>query len=165
MSKKGVIVLVISMVVCTVGGFFLGNTAQSLINAPGSQADPMVAQSYVDTLVGERTAALQTQIEELESQIAALTGGSAPSTPSQSGTTTTPTTPSEPVTSTATYTKVEITGNSVNIRKTASTSSDIIATAVKGDTFVYIATEGDWYKVKTSNGTAGYIAGYLAKLK
>jgi len=157
MSKKGVIVLVIAMVVCTVGGFFLGNTAQSLINAPGSKADPMVAQSYVDTLVGERTAALQTQIEELESQIAALTGGS---TSPVSGT------PDSPEAQTpAASSKVEITGNSVNIRKTASTSADIVATAAKGDTLTYVATEKDWYKIKTSNGTVGYVASYLAKLK
>lgn len=163
MSKRGVIVLVIAMVVCTVGGFFLGNTAQSLINAPGSKADPMVAQSYVDTLVGERTAALQTQIEELESQIAALQGGTAPSTPSSD--TGSPTEPSAPVNSSTSYTKVEITGNSVNIRKTASTSSDIVATAAKGDILTYVATENDWYKIKTANGTIGYVAAYLAKLK
>ena len=56
MTKNGVIILIVAAVVFTVVGFFIGQAATALIDPPGSDGDPLVTQSYVEALVGERTA-------------------------------------------------------------------------------------------------------------
>ncbi|MCD7032984.1 SH3 domain-containing protein [Metabacillus sp. GX 13764] len=48
-----------------------------------------------------------------------------------------------------------------NIRSLASTSSSIIASADKGDTFQVLGKEGDWFKVALASGQRGYVAGWL----
>lgn len=85
-----------------------------------------------------------------------------------------PTTTSEP---TATPTPEPTTSNSeypitmyvnvdaVNVRKSANTSSEIVTSVEKNTSITVEAKEGEWYKVKTSDGS-GYIKGeYLSKNK
>ena len=155
MTKNGVIILIVAAVVFTVVGFFIGQAATALIDPPGSDGDPLVTQSYVEALVGERTAAIQTQLEELQ---AAIAGGNTGNT----GGETNP--------STNTPTQVKVTGNSVNLRAAAGTSADRVGTAVKDDILTYLGTEQDsagedWYKVQMSDGTTAYLAAYLGELQ
>jgi len=49
-----------------------------------------------------------------------------------------------------------ITGDTVNIRKSASASATVISTVQKGATVYVISTSGDWWKVRLTNGTIGY---------
>lgn len=163
MAKTNKIILVIVAVVCIAVGFAVGQVVQASFNSPGSENDPLVSQSYVETIVGERTAALQTQIEELQTQLTALTGGgstttAAASSNSSSATTSTTTTPEQTADSGKT---VNVTGNSVNVRSAANTSASVVGQVSKGDKITYIGEDGDWYKVKLSDGTEGYIASWL----
>lgn len=177
MSKNGVILLIIAALVFLVGGFFLGQAATALINTPGSENDPLVAQSYVEKLVGDRTAAIQTQIEELRAELNEIKSGSGSGgtatgdTPPATGGTgsgdTGGSTGSTGGTSGGTSSDaqtVEITANSVNLRAAASTSSERVASAAKGDTFPYLGSEGEWYKIQLSDGKIAYVAEFLAKL-
>lgn len=64
MSKSSVIILIIAAVVFTGLGFVVGQVMAEGSN-PGSADDPVVSESYVDKLVGDRASALQTQIDEI----------------------------------------------------------------------------------------------------
>jgi uncharacterized protein YgiM (DUF1202 family) len=162
MAKKGAVILIVVAIVCVGVGFAVGYVVQAAFNSPGSENDPLVSQSYVETIVGERTATLQTQIEELQTQLDALQGGSAPTNTSTNNNNNSSSNSTN--NSTSNDKTVTVTGTSVNVRAEANASSSIVASTVKGDKLTYISTEGDWYKVKLSNGTTGYIASWLATL-
>ena len=51
--------------------------------------------------------------------------------------------------------------NSVNIRQGASTSYNILGQANIGDEYPVIGREGDWYRIKLSDGRTGYVASWL----
>ena len=53
----------------------------------------------------------------------------------------------------------------VNLRAGPGTSHDIVGQARQGDTLSLINQSGDWYQVRTSNGTLGYIAAFLVEKK
>lgn len=57
---------------------------------------------------------------------------------------------------------ITVTGETVNLRSGPGTNFDIVGQARKGDKLGLISAEGDWYKVKTSNGKSAYIAASLA---
>lgn len=46
----------------------------------------------------------------------------------------------------------------LNIRSLASTSSDIVAKLQEGTVLEIISTEGDWFRVETSDGISGYVS-------
>jgi hypothetical protein len=46
----------------------------------------------------------------------------------------------------------------VNLRKEASTKSEIIGKAVDGEVFEYISKEGNWYQIKLDNGSFAFIS-------
>lgn len=55
-------------------------------------------------------------------------------------------------------------GGTVNVRKSASTSSASIAKVYDGDRVDILGTSGSWYRVKTSKGVTGYVYGdYVSK--
>lgn len=54
---------------------------------------------------------------------------------------------------------VEIKKHEVNIRKTASTTGEIAMKAPLGMQFSYLGKEGQWLKVKLSDGTEGFVMG------
>ncbi len=58
---------------------------------------------------------------------------------------------------------VKITGEVVNLRASASTSSAIVTKLNQGTVVTLLDIEGEWYKVKTAEGSAGYVAAYLAE--
>ncbi|MGI5891410.1 MAG: SH3 domain-containing protein [Bacillota bacterium] len=168
MAKKGAVILIVAAIVCGVVGFVVGQVVQAAFNSPGSENDPLVSQSYVETIVGERTAALQTQIEELQNQLNLLQGGPATTTTSSDNTdknnsNNDSNNKSEDIDSNTQSDKtVTVTGNSVNVRSQPNTSASIVSSVAKGDKLTYISKEGDWYKVKMSNGSEGWIASWLA---
>ena len=154
MSKGGVIILIIAALVFTGLGFVIGQVVQAAGNNPGSESDPVVVQSYVDKLVGEKVSALQTQIDELEALIEADGTVSG----SEDDNNTTGETNSE-------ATKVKVASDSVNVRASASTSAEIVGTVASGTVLTYLgsthASDGTWYNVQLSNGVEGYVAGWL----
>lgn len=60
-------------------------------------------------------------------------------------------------------TTIEVTADTLNLRKEASTSSNILATISKGTECEFIEESGDWYKVKYKTYT-GYVSKEYVKL-
>ncbi|MDQ0269857.1 SH3 domain-containing protein [Cytobacillus purgationiresistens] len=56
---------------------------------------------------------------------------------------------------------VTILQNGSNIRKKASTQSDVLQLANQGDVFEVISLQNDWYEVKLAGGASGFIAGWI----
>ncbi|WP_255298438.1 SH3 domain-containing protein [Brevibacillus dissolubilis] len=48
-----------------------------------------------------------------------------------------------------------------NIRKSPSTSAEIISRVRAGETFPIVRTEGDWFLIQLADGTTGYVAGWI----
>ena len=173
MSRTATIILILVSALVFIGvGFAVGQVVQAAINTPGSTDDPLVSQSYVEQLVGERTAALQTVIEDLQAQIDTLVASQQnPSTNNPDPGTTEPDDPNtnEPDPGTTepepTGKVIQVTASSVNVRAEPTTESDKIGSVVKGDELEYLGSDGDWYNVKLSDGTVGWIANYLGVLK
>lgn len=57
--------------------------------------------------------------------------------------------------------KVTILHSGTNIRKDPTTQSNVVQRAKEGESFPIIGVENDWYEIKLSNGTNGFIAGWL----
>jgi N-acetylmuramoyl-L-alanine amidase len=57
--------------------------------------------------------------------------------------------------------KVTILHNGTNIRKDPTVQSTVLQRANEGESFHIVSVENDWYEIKLSNGTTGYIAGWL----
>jgi len=151
-----IVLLVVAALVCISLGIVVGQLVQAAGTQAGSESDPVVTQSYVETLVAGKLADLQTKVDELEAEIDALTGGSTTTTTTTSSTDTTNTNTD---TTTATATElVKITGSSVNVRDSASIDGKKIASLVKDTKVTYLGEQGDWYKVKLSDGTVGYVS-------
>ncbi len=80
------------------------------------------------------------------------------STPSTGGTTNTPSTSvTYPVTGT-------VTATTLNIRAGARTDREVVATVSKGTTLTVVDKLNDWYKVKLSNGTVGWVSSAYVSL-
>ena len=72
MNRGKIALLVVAALVFLSLGFVIGQVVQAVDTLPGSNEDPIATQSYVETAVGERLAVLNTKIEELEAEVAAL---------------------------------------------------------------------------------------------
>jgi N-acetylmuramoyl-L-alanine amidase len=57
--------------------------------------------------------------------------------------------------------KVTILHNGTNIRKDPTVQSTVLQRVNEGESFHIISVENDWYEIKLSNGSNGYIAGWL----
>ncbi|MGI6361668.1 MAG: SH3 domain-containing protein [Bacillota bacterium] len=162
MAKKNTIILVIVAVVSVAAGFAVSQVVQASFFSPGSKDDPFVSQSYVETIVGERTAVLQTQIDELQTQ---LNGGSTKTSDTGEAGATNANNEGNSGEANETVDKtVTITGNSVNVRSEASSSGSVVGKVSSGDKVSLVGQEGDWYKVKLTNGTEGWIASWLGEI-
>ncbi len=58
----------------------------------------------------------------------------------------------------------KITGNNVNLRKGPGTSYAVISSLNKGDVLTIIQLSGNWYKVKTSGTTVGWVSNLYISL-
>lgn len=56
-----------------------------------------------------------------------------------------------------------VTGEQVNLRTGPGTSYQVAAQASRGDVLTLLDVEGEWYKVKTSDGVTCYVASFLAE--
>lgn len=59
---------------------------------------------------------------------------------------------------------ITIRSSGTNIRQKPSLEGEVIQKADKGESFSYLGTEGDWYKIKLSNGSKGYVANWVVDL-
>jgi uncharacterized protein YgiM (DUF1202 family) len=159
-------------------GFLGGDTGE-----PGSEDDPLATQSYADAAIEQRLqdmdariSSLETKIQSLESELAILGGGTTTTpgttTPGTGGTggtggTTTPGTGTgAPTTSQSNIGKqAAVNADAVNLREAASTSSAIKRKLTPSDTFTITKVDNDWYQVQLGDGTIGWVAGYLVKVK
>lgn len=153
MSKSSVIILIIAAVVFTGLGFVVGQVVAAG-NNPGSADDPVVSESYVDKLVGDRATQLQNQIDEI---MAVIDTGDNNNNNNNND---------DPASgdnndSSSENKTVKVSADSVNIRSSASTSADIVTTVSSGTVLTYLGqssqSDGVWYNVKTSGGSTGWI--------
>ena len=158
MNKGGIIMLVIAAIVFCGLGFVIGQLVQAAsVPPPGSKEDPLVSKSYVNTLVTERTADLQNQLDELMAQFLAMGGNLNGSiVDDDDDTNTSVVTPPPP-----THTSVKITASSVNVRSQPNTNGSIVGNLSNGDVVDYLGEEGDFYKIKMPDGQEGYVANWL----
>lgn len=60
--------------------------------------------------------------------------------------------------------QVTVRENATNIRETAALNSNILEKVDAGESFDIEGVQGDWYKVKTTNGQSGYIANWVVDI-
>ncbi len=66
--------------------------------------------------------------------------------------------PTPTATSSESGTQMYVTGDGVNVRKSASSSADVITKLAKNTSVTAYGTEGDFYKIKTPSGEIGYMS-------
>jgi len=159
-------------------GFLGGSSGEA-----GSREDPLLGTSYAESAISQkvdemddRIGKLEARIASLENEIAILTGepvnpGASVTEPPSAGGSTTP--PGSGGTGGGTVSQANIgksasvTADVVNLRESASTSAAIKKKLAPTDTFTItkVDTEKGWYQVQLSDGTVGWVAGYLVKIK
>ena len=163
MNRGKIALLVVAALVFLSLGFVIGQVVQAVDTLPGSTDDPVATQSYVETKVGEKLAVLNTKIEELEAEVAALKGSGATAANNNASNTTDNSSGNTASSNVSSTSQVQITGNSINVRATASTSAAIIGSLSKDDKVTLLQESGSWYQVQLKNGTTGWISASLAK--
>jgi cytoskeletal protein RodZ len=182
--KKTILIIIIGVVISIGGGFWVGRQVAGSSPSPGSVFDPLVTQGYAQQSVDDRVKVLESRLEELEmrtqvleNELQALQSKAGlpvttikpvvPTTPASPATSANPTT-TAPATSQAVPVDVIgktagiSSGNSaVNLRQGPNTSSAVIKTLGPSDTFTIVKVDKDWYQVQLSDGSTGWIAGWL----
>ena len=161
-------------------GFFAASRVLAGGNGPGSAADPLVSQSYVDEQVATYVASLQQRVSNLTAQEAQLEQalaevqkqqGITPIQPAQTSTPSQPaqtSTPSQPVQATVSDQLYIKTDNSyVNLRQGPGTSYPLLGTATRGnpdsEPMTVLAESGGWYQVRLPDARTGWVAGWLVE--
>lgn len=72
MKRTSKVMLGLVLVITLGIGFFLGKTVQAETTQPGSAADPLVSQSYVDKQVVEKAKEMELIVQELQAKASAL---------------------------------------------------------------------------------------------
>ena len=162
MNKGKAVLLILAALVCVSLGFVVGQVVQATGNQPGSENDPLVSQSYVEKVLGEKMSVLQTKIDELEAEVSQLKGGGTVS--GNSGTDTSSGNDTTGTANTNTGKMVQVTSDNVNIREKPSTDSAKIGSANKSTKLKYLGEQDGWYKVQVTDSKVGWIADYLCKL-
>ena len=65
----------------------------------------------------------------------------------------------------ATIGKATVNVDALNVRAQANTTSKIVAKTVKGETVTLVSKSGDWYKITTSKGVAGFVMAKYVTVK
>lgn len=173
-NKKGMILLSLGSLVCLTVGFVLGQVVQAVTAMPGSADDPLVSQSYVEKIVGERTAAIQTQLDELKANVnkggstTTTTPNNNTTTPNNNNTTSNNNTNTSNNNTTTTNKTVTINAESLNVRGGAGTTYAKVGSVKKGEKYNLLetkaGTDGNWYKIKLSDGKEGWVSSQYAKV-
>ena len=161
-------------------GFFAASRVMAGGNGPGSAADPLVSQSYVDEQVATYVASLQQRVSNLTAQEAQLEQALAEvqkqqgitpihpaqtSTPSQPAQTSTPSQPVQATVSDQLYIKTD--NSYVNLRQGPGTSYPLLGTATRGnpdsEPMTVLAESGGWYQVRLPDARTGWVAGWLVE--
>ncbi len=58
-----------------------------------------------------------------------------------------------------------VTGSIVNVRNGPGTTNAVVGQVSQGNSLPFLEQSGDWYRVKLSNGSTGWVAGWLASLQ
>lgn len=172
MTKGRLALLVVAAIVFLSVGFVIGQIVQASGTLPGTVGDPLVAQSYVEKVVGETVANLESKLDELESKVTALqeeiddlSSSSGKGSSSSSGSNSSSGATNKPVNSTVQGKTVAVSGSSANVRTGPGTTYEKVTTLLEGDTAKVILEENSWYKVTLGDGQEGWIANWLVKVK
>ena len=152
-------------------GFFAASRVMAGGNGPGSAADPLVSQSYVDEQVATYVASLQQRVSNLTAQEAQLEQALAEVqkqqgiTPIQPAQTSTPSQPVQATVSDQLYIKTD--NSYVNLRQGPGTSYPLLGTATRGnpdsEPMTVLAESGGWYQVRLPDARTGWVAGWLVE--
>jgi uncharacterized protein YgiM (DUF1202 family) len=183
--KKIALIVIFGVIISIGGGFWVGSKVAGSSIFPGSADDPLAGQSYVDKAMDERVRELEAKLSDLElktqvleNELMTLLGDAglptnairpeSPSTPSVAN----PSSPVAPTAAPPTTTPVvpvdvigktaRVSGDSVvNLRQSPNTSSTVLRKLVASDTFTIVKVDNDWYQVQLSDGSTGWVAGWL----
>ena len=176
--------MLIGIILSVAVGFLYGTGKLGGSSAdPGSKENPLLTTGYADSAINQRVKdmddrinSLEAKVRSLENEISILTGeplGSGDSDPAPSGS-------GEPAPppagsgnggsgGSASQTNIgktaSVKADVVNLRESASTSSNIKKKLTPSDTFTITKVDKDWYQVQLSDGTVGWVAGYLVNIK
>jgi len=179
MTKGRLALLVVAAIVFLSVGFVIGQIVQAAGTIPGTAGDPLVAQSYVEKVVGETVADLQSKLDEMESKVTALqetidglasssgkgsSSVSSGSSKSNSGSSSSGSTSNKPDNSSQGKTVV-VSSSSANVRTGPGTTYEKITTLIEGDTAKLILEENSWCKITLDDGKEGWIANWLVTVK
>ena len=159
MRARPLVLYLCLVVIGVAAGFFMASRVMAGSAAPGSAADPLVSQSYVDEQVATYIAGLNQRISDMTAQEAQLEQTLA-QVQGQQGTA-----PAKAAVSKQLYIK---TGNShVNLRKGPGTSYAVIGTATRGDPdsepMTVLSQSGDWYQVRLPDARTAWVADWLVE--
>jgi len=178
--------VLIGAIISIVVGFTLGRAVIAGSFEPGSSEDPVVTQSYADKKILERVSMLEESVAKLVVQAETLqdtvndlqTKIKNSSKPTTATTTTKPTNnnngqnepvnqPTKPPADSSMVGKSMVikTENFVNLRSAPTTDANILKKVTKEETMVIQKAENGWYNVKLDDGTIGWVANYVVKLK
>lgn len=153
---------------------------------PGSDQDPIVSKSYVDAAVAQLTAQVQLLLEQngelknqntqlttrvttqeqavktLQEELKAVKSGAAAGTGTTGNTGSTGNTGTVPPTSIG---KATVNVAVLRVRAQPNTTSNVVTKVVMNETLTLVSKIGDWYKVTTAKGTAGYVMGTYVTIK
>jgi len=161
-----IILIMVSALVFLGVGFAIGNVVYAALNTTGNPEDPLVARSYVNDIVANRTAALQSSIDDLMEELTAMRTAYEElvalitDKPGDQ--------PSQQFNTVEIYTPG---GSPVFLRPGPGTEyTPPAASANPGDRFKYLGTEKDtngidWYKLEYTDGQTLYVISTYGILK
>jgi len=169
--------LLLGIIVSVAVGFLYGTGILGGSSGdPGSREDPLATVGYADSAINQkvtdmdaRIKTLEAKIQNLENELAILNGdvidpgtsdgtdstdsGAAGSTGSGSGSGSSGSNASQANIGKTANVKSDV----VNLRESASTSSNIKKKLTPSDTFTITKADKDWYQVQLSDGTVGWV--------
>lgn len=179
MNKGRVVLLVVAAFVFLSVGFVIGQMVQAAGTVPGTSGDPLVAQSYVEKIVGKTVVELEKKLSEMEAKVLVIqekidkissnAGKQTPSSGSSNNTGTSSSGSSSDATKKPDNSiqgkTVTVSDASANVRSGPGTTYGKVASLKQGDTAKVILEENSWYKIALVDGKEGWIANWLVKVK
>lgn len=167
-----------------IAGFAAGGFAGAyMAGEPGSEFDPLVAESYLKEAVEQATEELQAEIIALQEEIEKLrdkldqleakaVSSSGPTSASRSQSNSSSAKPSQDqvqpvitgVPKESGKTGVVSTPSGANLRTGPGTDYERVATVAYNTRVEIVANRDGWYEVKLADGTKGWILGQLIEL-